>query len=117
MATGIYSKAAETVLASASRTSDDTATLNAARAESMRLFLDVTAATGTSPTLDIDVETQDPASGKWRVLTSFTQATGVTDEMVTVSAPMGHALRVSYTLGGTTPDFTFSLGAVYEGVN
>ena len=41
-------------------------------------FLDVTAQSGTTPTLDVDIEVRDPLSGKWAVLASFTQVGAAT---------------------------------------
>lgn len=104
------------VLASASRTaSGDSGRIGEVDdAKAASFFLDVTAAAGTSPTLDVVVETKDPASGKWFTIATFTQATGVTSERVAVTENMGHDVRVSYTIGGTGPDFTFSVGAVFE---
>jgi hypothetical protein len=76
-------------------------------------FLDVASATGTSPTLDVIIKTKDPISGKWFDLVTFTQATGVVSEMKT-SGYLGSEIAVFYTIGGDTPDFTFSLGAVFK---
>lgn len=77
----------------------------------LRAQLDVTAVTGTSPTLDVIIE--DTLDGtNWNTLMTFTQATGVTREIVTLTTPFGDRLRAKYTLGGTTPDFTFSIKMV-----
>ena len=79
-------------------------------------FLDVTVVSGTSPTLDVVVQTKDPESGDWFTLTSFTQATGVTAEMKSVAANMGNKLAIAWTIGGSdTPTFTFSVGAILKG--
>jgi hypothetical protein len=75
------------------------------------LYLDVTAASGTTPTLDIDLEVKDPLSGQWFTLVSLTQATGVTTQrLATGLADLADVVfRAVWTIGGTTPDFTFSL--------
>jgi hypothetical protein len=74
-------------------------------------FLNVTGVGGTSPTLDVYVDIQDPASGAW-----VNQ-----DKFPTVTAPTTLALalpvrstryRVRWVLGGTNPSFTFSIGVV-----
>ena len=78
------------------------------------LFLKVTAVEGTSPTLNVVVETQDPVGGTWETLSSFTQATAGGTEMKTIAGNLGYKLAIKYTIGGTTPSFTFSVGAVFK---
>lgn len=84
-------------------------------------YLDVTAASGTTPTLDVDIEEFDPTSGKWFVVSSFSQATGVSNERILSPSPAnngapykgglpGQQYRVAYAIGGTTPSFTFTVG-------
>jgi len=70
-------------------------------------YLSVTAASGTSPTLDIDFQTK--VNGVYYTHTSFTQATGTTTERKNFPAPVGVDGRMQITIGGTTPSFTFSL--------
>lgn len=78
-------------------------------------FLDVTAVSGTSPTLNVVIVTKDPISGKWFTLVSFTQATGVTTERKVLTGNLGADLAATWTIGGTaTPTFTFSIGAVLK---
>lgn len=77
--------------------------------------LDVTAANGATPTLDVDIEWYEPASGTWLVLFSFAQAVGVTSETIWWGFPsdaehLPGRFRANWAIGGTTPDFTFSLG-------
>jgi len=106
-----------TMLASAARTaSGDTSTtpIDVKKYKEAIFFLDVTAVSGTTPTLDVKIRTKDPASGKWFDLVTFTQATGVTSEMKTVSGLLGSQIAVFYTIVGDTPSFTFSLGAVLK---
>lgn len=78
-------------------------------------FLDVTAVSGTTPTLDVTVKVKDPASGKYFTVGAFTQATAVTNEAIFIGGTgdiefATRTIRVEYTIGGTTPDFTFSVG-------
>jgi hypothetical protein len=79
-------------------------------------FIDVTAASGITPTLDVKFQTQDPVSLEWFDLTAltFTQATAVSTEMKSQSNLLGSTLRCLYTIDGTTPDFTFSVGLVLK---
>ena len=81
-------------------------------ARQMTLILDVTAASGTSPTLDIVIQQQDPISEKWFALdtpAAFGQKTGVSQEALDVVSNC-QRLRAACTIGGTaTPTFTFTL--------
>lgn len=75
-------------------------------------FLDVTAKTGTSPTLDIKFQEWDEASEKWYDITSaaFAQATDVTSERITFSTN-AYRIRCVQAIGGTaTPTFDFTVG-------
>ena len=80
--------------------------------------LDV-AATGTSPTLDVDVEMDTADSfGSATVVASAAQIAGgaAGDEVyLNVYLPEGiteRYIRLNYTLGGTSPDYTISAGIV-----
>lgn len=109
------------LLPSAARTADGTsAVFEAQNATRVAVTLDVTAASGTSPTLDVKLQGKDPASGEWFDIATFTQATGVTTETVWVGGGadtefLTRTFRVSYTIGGTSPSFTFSVGAALDG--
>lgn len=69
--------------------------------------LDVTAITAGS--LDVDIEAQDPVSGKWFVIDSFTQAVGVTNERRVFSNLYEANLRVAYTIVTGPVTFTVSV--------
>lgn len=95
------------------------------RDESLTLFLNVTAVSGTVPTLAVKVQVLDEVSGTWMdvpgaafasvmsattaSLTIFSGAAAVAN--VSVNQAVRNIYRVAYTLGGTTPSFTFSVGA------
>lgn len=72
-------------------------------------YLNVTAASGTSPTLDIKYQTTPDDGTTWFDHTTFTQATTTTTERKVFTVPVGVKGRLLYTIGGTTPSFTFSL--------
>jgi hypothetical protein len=87
-------------------------------ASTFRAQLQVTAASGTTPTLDVVIEdTLDGAN--WNTVATFTQKTAVAREVVNVlpakaesgtfSPLFADRLRVRWTIGGTTPSFTFSV--------
>ncbi len=106
----------ETPVPSAARTTSgntamlvDTSALGTPRA--IRAQLNVTAASGTTPTLDVAI--QDSVDGvNWNTVASFTQATAVTRQVIniiTATTPIAPYLRVTWTIGGTTPSFTFAV--------
>ena len=69
--------------------------------------LHVTAASGTTPTLDVKIQHSDDDT-VWVDLLSFTQATGATSERVAVSGTVERYTRAAWTIAGTTPSFTFA---------
>lgn len=91
---------------------------------SANFFLDVTAASGTSPTLDVTIEGKDPVSSSYFELVAFTQKTatgtgrvviglGAVDDANTDNVavvPLPYIIRAKATIGGTTPSFTYSVG-------
>ena len=99
-----------TLLASAARTATVTGTavkgLSAERLLVMQL--NVSAASGTSPTLDVVV--QDTVDGSnWNTIATFAQATAVTREVIRLTTAFTDQLRVVGTIGGTTPVFIFGV--------
>lgn len=100
-----------TVLPSAARTTSLTHSLDGLPGEWDEIvgYLDVTAASGTTPTLDIDYQTTADNGTTFFTHTSFTQATAATTERKVFTAPVGVDGRFNITIGGTTPSFTFSL--------
>lgn len=91
----------------------------------INLFLDITAKSGTSPTLDIKLQAKDPTSGNYFDVpgAAFAQKTTTGQAMLTIYPGIGETANVSVsdvlaaiyrfvaTIGGTTPSFTFSLSA------
>lgn len=90
--------------------------VNVEQLTTANFYLDVTAASGTTPTLDVKIQEKDPVSGKYFDLVSFTQATAITSERKNygsgVGELLGKVIRFVATIGGTTPSFTFSLSMV-----
>lgn len=70
--------------------------------------LHVTAASGTSPTLDAIVE-HSTNNSSWSTLATFTQATGVTSQRVTTTGAVYRYVRANSTLAGTNPSFTIAV--------
>ncbi|MGH6933669.1 MAG: hypothetical protein ACREEE_14695 [Dongiaceae bacterium] len=93
----------------------------------VRLWLNITAASGSTPTLDIKLQWKDPVSGLYFDIpgANFPQkpAAGTDDLTVypgiaetateAVSDVIPRNWRAVATIGGTTPSFTFSLGGSY----
>ncbi len=85
-----------------SKTSDDKNVLS----RNGKVFLDVTVQVGS--TLDVVVEQKDVTSGKYFVLATFTQATGVTTEAKDCDSIDSGIIRARGTqVGGS---FTYSVG-------
>jgi len=74
------------------------------------LYVDVTVAAGTSPTLDLVLEEKDPESGKY-IDSGLTIAQIIATGINRYEIPnvFGMIYRLSWTIGGTVgPNFTFS---------
>jgi hypothetical protein len=90
-------------------------------------FINVSAASGTGPTLVVRLQVQDPVSTNWvdvpGAATATITGTGLTLLTVhpsivdvansKVSMPLPRTYRFAWVIGGTTPSFTFSIGAQY----
>ncbi len=76
------------------------------------LVIDVTAMSGTGPTLDLRLEFWDSASGKWLPVPGVTipRFTGIGQTVLAVNGPFGDNIRLWLELGGTLPNFTFTAG-------
>lgn len=91
-------------------TGNGQAIVDSDRGDTLSLVVNVTAASGTTPTLDLAVQwsvdgtTWAPAETP----DAFTQitTTGAKVKTFTVKAP---SYRVVWTIGGTTPSFTFTV--------
>ena len=83
-------------------------------AKECALFLDITAVSGTLPTLDVTINIYDRFSGKWYLLATFTQKSSVTTDVGYVEYGLGEKMSITYTIGGTTPSFTFAINATLK---
>ncbi len=84
------------------------------RAGLLRAQLHVTAASGTTPTLDVVLEDTVDAGASWNVVGTFAQKTAAGREVINVTTPFTDRLRARWTVGGTTPSFTFSVRVYSE---
>jgi uncharacterized membrane protein YccC len=96
---------------------------NNAQARGVVVGVNISAITGTSPTLTVTVQGKDTASGEYYTLlestalaavgfTTLTVLPGVTAAAnVAASLPLPATWRVLYAIGGTTPAVTGTIGA------
>lgn len=101
-------------LASAARTATGTGTaFNTEDVEEIEAELNITAASGTTPTLDVRLETKTD-TGDWYTVAAFPQQTGTATNVGRVFDGLGDQCRWAWTIGGTTPSFTFTVDAETE---
>lgn len=75
---------------------------------SLRAQLNITAASGTAPTIDVVLE--DTIDGtNWNVVGTFAQKTAAGREVINITLPFSDRLRARWTVAGTTPSFTFTV--------
>jgi len=80
---------------------------NAPYSNGFAAALHVVAAGGTTPTCDVVIETAtDSVFTVPIAVATFTQATGVTSEMLSGTTEIKRYIRATWTLGGTSPTFT-----------
>lgn len=75
------------------------------------IFLNITAVSGSAtPTLTVAFQCEDPVTNKWHDVATFPAQTAVTSGNITplVVDLLALNFRLSWTVSGTTPSFTFS---------
>lgn len=110
LATATVPNATDTLSASAAKTATGAATAVSgfAAAKNLILQLEVTAASGTLPTLDVIV--QDTVDGtNYYTIATFAQKVTTGTEVIRLSTPFTDTLKASWTIAGTNPSFTFSV--------
>ena len=94
---------------SAARTATGTGTAFATpQADSINATLVISAVTGTNPTLDLTLETTADGTNYYTVGT-FAQQTTTQAGLARIFGPLGATCRWKWTIGGTTPSFTFAV--------
>lgn len=80
------------------------------------LVLDCAAGTGSSPTLDVTIEHSDALGSGYTAISgaAFTRVTtsAAQQRLVISKDEARRYVRVTYTIGGSTPSFTFSVNGV-----
>jgi hypothetical protein len=91
----------------------------------LHLVVDVTAITGTGPSITVVIEAKDPASGKYYTILSSTALNAVATTVLKVYPGLVVAAntsandvlpatwRVRYVIAGTSPVVTGTIGALY----
>ena len=105
--------ATEVIVASAAQVANGSNVVNGyATADVVEVELNVTAASGTTPTLNVVIETSIDNGATWALVVAFTAATGATSELKAFPvSSWADQIRARWTVGGTTPSFTFSVTA------
>lgn len=102
----------ERVVASAARTATGNSGAlpsDYSAAKTIRAQLNVTAASGTTPNLVVLIEDSVDDGATWSTVGTFAAKTAVGREVINITNPFGPKLRVSWTVTGTTPSFTFAV--------
>jgi len=115
----------DTIIAAASAlrsTNDVSSDIDVSKYNHLLVFLSVTAVGGDADeTLDLVVQSKDPVSASYVTIATFTQCTQpqgaqVRFESIGPDTPnnevIGVTIRLSWTVGGTTPTFTFSITVI-----
>lgn len=74
-------------------------------------FLDITVVSGNSPTLIVKIDTYDAKKNDWHLLGTFSTRSTTATDMGAIASNLGEKVAISYTIGGTSPSFTFSVTA------
>lgn len=96
------------VTSAARTTSGNSGTLDSYGHGSISATLSVTAVSGTTPKLDIDLELSDDGSN-WRSAYSFLRVTASTTLYLRAQRLSTRYYRYKWTIAGTSPSFTFSI--------
>lgn len=80
----------------------------------LRAQLDVTAASGTTPSMTVVIESTLDGTN-WDALGTFAAKTAAGREVITINPVIGRRVRARWTITGTTPSFTFSVRVQGEG--
>ena len=103
-------KAPITLLSGTITASGQTSDIDVSRFDACEGAINVTAVSGTTPSLDIYIEGKEEATGLYKVLVSQTGITAVGSYFFTISQLIFRYVRVRYVVSGTSPSFTVVVG-------
>jgi hypothetical protein len=100
---------AKVIELSARTTNGNSGDMRTSGGETIRCQLNVTAATGTAPTLNVLIEDTVDGGANYNTIGTFAQKTAAGREVLNVTVPFSENLRVSWTIAGTSASFTFGV--------
>jgi hypothetical protein len=104
----------DAAVASAARTATGTgSSFSTAGLDSINATLVISAATGTTPTLDLTLETTADGTNYYTAGT-FPQQTTTQAGVARVIGDLGSLSRWKWTIAGTAPSFTFTVSATAD---
>lgn len=105
-----FGEAVAFVTSAARTTTGNSGAIGCEKGLQLNLLVEVTAASGTTPTLDFTVEWSMDGTNfaAAQAADSFTQITAATVRTVKQFAVKGTSFRLVWTIAGTTPSFTFA---------
>lgn len=114
--TVLATTARQTIQASAAQTTSGNSSSNTTGGnyKTAVVTLNCTAFSGTTPTLNVKIQVSDDGGTTWYDLpnATFTQLTGTGSQAIQINT-FGDTIRAAWTIGGTTPSFTFAVKAVF----
>jgi len=98
----------EAILGTAASASENSTEYDGEPYDKILLYVDVTAVTGTNPTLVVGLESSPDNGTTWYSLGNGMTIASVTKQRQ-VYENIGLLVRVAATIGGTTPAFTYTV--------
>jgi hypothetical protein len=105
------------IASAAITTTTTTATTIPSYGVSYNAVIDVTAVSGTTPTMQVTIQESSDLATNWYNVYSFPQITAVGSYTSPVLPLTGNRIRYVQTIGGTTPSFTRSIVRNQESLN
>ena len=99
---------------SAKTASGNTDDIDVGRFNKAEVCVDVTAVSGTTPTLDVYLEGKDQLSGKYKEIWHPAQITAVTTVWLAITDLAFKYIRLRWVVGGTSPSFSFSASGEFK---
>jgi hypothetical protein len=105
-----------TVQASAAKTASGVIELdyNPDEYDSVDLYINVTAVSGTTPSMTLTYQTSVDDGTTYFDGTATAAISTVSKTVLSITSKLGSKARLSYAISGTTPSFTFSVIAQYR---
>lgn len=105
-----YEDVNQFVLSADRSTSSNSGAIGLGKSLNVGVMVEVTAHSGTTPTLDLSVEWSMDGTNfaPAQAADSFTQITTTDQRVIKLFAVKAPFFRLVWTLGGTTPHYTFS---------